>query len=46
VRGTTVREAQKGAVGIRFDHISEVDQERLTHYVARQEREQRKRGAI
>ena len=46
VRGTVVREAQRGAVGIRFDHIGERDQERLVRYVARQEREQRKRGAI
>ena len=45
VRGTVVREAQKGAVGIRFDHINEGDQERLAHFVARQEREQRKREA-
>jgi c-di-GMP-binding flagellar brake protein YcgR len=46
VRGTTVRNAPKGAIGVRFDHISESDQERLAHYVARQEREQRKRGAF
>jgi hypothetical protein len=46
VRGTAVRSAGKGAVGVRFDHISEGDQERLAHYVARQEREQRKRGAF
>jgi hypothetical protein len=46
VRGTAVRTAGKGAVGVRFDHISEKDQERLAHYVARQEREQRKRGAF
>jgi c-di-GMP-binding flagellar brake protein YcgR len=46
VRGSAVRSAPKGAVGIRFDHISEGDQERLAHYVARQEREQRKRGAF
>ena len=45
VRGTVVREAQKGAVGIRFDHINEGDQERLVRFVAREEREQRKRGA-
>jgi PilZ domain len=46
VRGTAVRTAGKGAVGVRFDHISEGDQERLAHYVARQEREQRRRGAF
>ena len=46
VRGTVVREAQKGASGVRFDHINESDQERLARYVARQEREQRKRGAL
>jgi hypothetical protein len=46
VRGTVVREAQKGAVGIRFDYIGESDQERLVRFVARQEREQRKRGAL
>jgi hypothetical protein len=46
VRGTAVRTAGKGAVGVRFDHISEGDQERVAHYVARQEREQRKRGAM
>lgn len=46
VRGTVVREAQKGSVGVRFDHISESDQERLVRFVMRQEREQRKRGAI
>ncbi|HEX4760325.1 MAG TPA: PilZ domain-containing protein [Thermoleophilaceae bacterium] len=46
VRGTAVRQAPKSAVGIRFDHISEGDQERLAHYVARQEREQRRRGAL
>src|SRR6185312_15842040 len=40
VRGTVVREAQKGAVGIRFDHISEGDQERLVRYVMKREREQ------
>jgi hypothetical protein len=45
VRGTAVREAQKGSVGIRFDHIGESDQERLVRYVARQERQQRNRGA-
>jgi c-di-GMP-binding flagellar brake protein YcgR len=45
VRGTVVREAQKGAVGIRFDHINEGDQERLVRFVAREEREQRKREA-
>jgi hypothetical protein len=45
VRGTAVREAQKGSVGIRFDHIGESDQERLVRYVARQERHQRNRGA-
>jgi PilZ domain len=46
VRGTAVRTAGKGAVGIRFDHISESDQERLARYVARQEREQRRRGTF
>jgi hypothetical protein len=46
VRGTVVREAQKGSVGIRFDHIGERDQERLVRYVMKQEREQRKRGAL
>jgi hypothetical protein len=46
VRGTAVREGQKGSVGIRFDHISERDQERLVRHVARQEREQRNRGAL
>jgi hypothetical protein len=46
VRGTTVRNAPKGATGVRFDHISEGDQERLARYVARQEREQRRRGAF
>jgi c-di-GMP-binding flagellar brake protein YcgR len=45
VRGSVVREAARGSMGIRFDHISESDQERLAHFVARQEREQRKRGA-
>jgi hypothetical protein len=45
VRGSVVREATRGSMGIRFDHISERDQERLAHFVARQEREQRKRGA-
>jgi hypothetical protein len=45
-RGTAVRSAPHGAVGIRFDHISEENQERLARYVARQEREQRKRGAF
>jgi hypothetical protein len=43
VRGTVVREAGRGAMGIRFDHIAEADQERLVRYVARQEREQRRR---
>lgn len=46
VRGTVVREAHKGSVGVRFDHISESDQERLVRFVMRQEREQRKRGAV
>lgn len=46
VRGTVAREAQKGSVGIRFDHISESDQERLVRYVMKREREQRKRGAV
>jgi c-di-GMP-binding flagellar brake protein YcgR len=45
VRGSVVREAARGSMGVRFDHISESDQERLAHFVARQEREQRKRGA-
>jgi hypothetical protein len=45
VRGTAVRQGQKGAVGVRFDYIGEGDQERLARYVARQEREQRSRGA-
>jgi c-di-GMP-binding flagellar brake protein YcgR len=43
VRGSVVREAGRGAMGVRFDHISEADQERLVRYVARQEREQRRR---
>ena len=46
VRGTVVREAQRGAVGVRFDHINEPDQERLVRFVMKQEREQRKRGVI
>jgi PilZ domain len=46
VRGTVVREAQRGAVGVRFDHIKEGDQERLVRFVMKQEREQRKRGVI
>ena len=46
VRGTVVREAGRGAMGIRFDHISESHQERLVRYVARQEREQRKRSGF
>jgi hypothetical protein len=46
VRGTVVREAQRGAVGVRFDHINERDQERLVRFVMKQEREQRRRGAI
>lgn len=45
-RGTVVRQAGRGAMGIRFDHISEAHQERLAHFVMRQEREQRKRGAL
>jgi PilZ domain len=46
VRGTVVREAQRGAVGVRFDHVNEGDQERLVRFVMKQEREQRKRGVI
>ena len=46
VRGTVVREAGRGAMGIRFDHISESHQERLARFVARQEREQRKRSGL
>ena len=46
VRGTVVREAQRGAVGVRFDHVNEADQERLVRFVMKQEREQRKRGVI
>ena len=46
VRGTVVREARRGSVGIRFDHINESDQERLVRYVMKCEREQRKRGAV
>jgi len=46
VRGTVVRQAHKGSVGIRFDHINESDQERLVRYVMKCEREQRKRGAV
>jgi PilZ domain len=46
VRGTAVREAHKGSVGIRFDHIAERDQERLARYVARQERRERSQGAL
>jgi c-di-GMP-binding flagellar brake protein YcgR len=43
-RGTVVRDAGGGTMGVRFDHISERHQERLVHYVAREERRQRKRG--
>ena len=43
-RGSVVREAPGGAMGVRFDHISEAHQERLVHYVAREERKQRKKG--
>jgi len=46
VSGTVVREGHKGSVGVRFDHISESDQERLVRYVMKREREQRKRGAV
>jgi hypothetical protein len=44
VRGTVVREAGRGAMGIRFDHINEGDQERLVRYLAREERQQRTRS--
>lgn len=46
VRGTVVREARKGSVGVRFDHISEPDQERLARFVMRKQREQRKREGV
>jgi c-di-GMP-binding flagellar brake protein YcgR len=43
-RGTVVRDAGHGTAGVRFDHISERHQERLAHYVAREERRQRQKG--
>lgn len=45
-RGMVVRDAGKGARGVRFDHIGERDQERLVRFVMRQEREQRKKGSL
>lgn len=45
-RGSVVREAGRGTMGVRFDHISEAHQERLVHYVAREERKQRKKGGL
>jgi hypothetical protein len=42
-RGTAVRDTGNGALGIRFDHISEKHQERLVRFVFRMEVEQRKR---
>ncbi len=45
-RGSVVREAAGGTMGVRFDHISEAHQERLVHYVAREERKQRKKGGV
>ncbi|HEX4760647.1 MAG TPA: PilZ domain-containing protein [Thermoleophilaceae bacterium] len=45
-RGTVVRDAKKGARGVRFDHIGERDQERLVRFVMREERRQRKNGAL
>jgi c-di-GMP-binding flagellar brake protein YcgR len=42
-RGTAVREAAGGAVGVRFDHITEDHQERLVRFVFRQELEQRRK---
>jgi c-di-GMP-binding flagellar brake protein YcgR len=46
VRGSVVREAAGGKMGVRFDHISEAHQERLVHYVAREERKQRKKDGV
>lgn len=43
-RGAVVRDAGRGCMGVRFDHISERHQERLAHYVAREERKHRKKG--
>jgi PilZ domain-containing protein len=43
-RGTAVREAGNGAVGIRYDHISEAHQEQLARFVFRQELEQRRKA--
>jgi hypothetical protein len=45
-QGMVVRDAGKGARGVRFDHIGERDQERLVRFVMRQEREQRKKGNL
>jgi hypothetical protein len=42
-RGTAVRDTGNGALGIRFDHISEKHQERLVRFVFRMEVERRKR---
>lgn len=44
-RGTAVREAGNGSVGIRFDHITETHQERVVRFVLRAELEQRRMGA-
>jgi hypothetical protein len=46
VRGTAVRETPNGAIGIRFDHISEQHQERLVRFVFKQELEQRRKGNL
>jgi predicted Zn-dependent protease len=43
-RGTAVREAGNGAVGIRYDHISEDHQEQLARFVFHQELEQRRKA--
>lgn len=42
-RGTVVREAGGDMRGVRFDHIAESHQERLARFVARLEREKRRR---
>jgi PilZ domain len=43
-RGAVVRERPRGAICVRFDHISEAHRERLVHFVFRQERQQLKYG--
>jgi PilZ domain len=44
-RGTAVREAAGGAVGVRFDHITEKHQDQLVRFVFRRELELRKMGS-